>query len=164
MPIIEPTPLRKLTRRDRADIKIGTCSWTDPTLTGTELFYPSTDMTAEERLAFCTEHFPIVKVDATYYLGAGNGSLDELGRHHDFAIGCTGRRGGSRRSSWGARPTSLRRAKPATAEAPPSQTSDDMSKVTPTSTAATPTMISHRWVSTRARGGGVVEDQVIVNI
>lgn len=50
-----------------AEIKIGTCSWTDPTLTETELFYPSTDMTAEERLVFYTEHFPIVEVDATYY-------------------------------------------------------------------------------------------------
>lgn len=50
-----------------ADIKIGTCSWTDPTLTETELFYPSTDMTAEERLVYYTEHFPIVEVDATYY-------------------------------------------------------------------------------------------------
>jgi uncharacterized protein YecE (DUF72 family) len=50
-----------------ADIKVGTCSWTDPSLTETELFYPSTDMTAEERLVFYTEHFPIVEVDATYY-------------------------------------------------------------------------------------------------
>ena len=50
-----------------ADIKIGTCSWTDPTLTETELFYPSTDMTAEQRLVFYAEHFPIVEVDATYY-------------------------------------------------------------------------------------------------
>lgn len=50
-----------------ANIKIGTCSWTDPTLTETDLFYPSTDMTAEDRLVFYAEHFPIVEVDATYY-------------------------------------------------------------------------------------------------
>jgi uncharacterized protein YecE (DUF72 family) len=50
-----------------AQIKIGTCSWTDPTLTGTDLFYPDTDMTAEERLVFYADHFPIVEVDSTYY-------------------------------------------------------------------------------------------------
>ncbi|HKX74593.1 MAG TPA: DUF72 domain-containing protein [Acidimicrobiia bacterium] len=52
--------------RDRG-IKIGTCSWTDPTLTGTDAFYPERKMTAEERLAFYAERFPIVEVDATYY-------------------------------------------------------------------------------------------------
>ncbi len=50
-----------------ADIRVGTCSWTDPTLTETELFYPSKAMTAEERLVYYAEHFPIVEVDATYY-------------------------------------------------------------------------------------------------
>jgi len=50
-----------------AEIKIGTCSWTDPTLTETDLFYPSEKMTAEERLGFYAEHFPIVEVDSTYY-------------------------------------------------------------------------------------------------
>jgi uncharacterized protein YecE (DUF72 family) len=50
-----------------AKIKIGTCSWTDPTLTETTLFYPDTKMSAEERLAFYAEHFPIVEVDSTYY-------------------------------------------------------------------------------------------------
>ncbi|MGH8951319.1 MAG: DUF72 domain-containing protein [Acidimicrobiia bacterium] len=49
------------------DIKIGTCSWTDPTLTETDLFYPSEKMTAEERLAFYSEQFPVVEVDSTYY-------------------------------------------------------------------------------------------------
>lgn len=50
-----------------AETKIGTCSWTDPTLTDTDLFYPSTDMSAEERLVYYADHFPIVEVDATYY-------------------------------------------------------------------------------------------------
>ena len=50
-----------------AQIKIGTCSWTDPTLTETEDFYPDTNMTAEERLGFYSTEFPIVEVDATYY-------------------------------------------------------------------------------------------------
>ncbi len=50
-----------------SNIKIGTCSWTDPTLTKTDAFYPSEKMTAEERLGFYAENFPIVEVDSTYY-------------------------------------------------------------------------------------------------
>ncbi|HWB87744.1 MAG TPA: DUF72 domain-containing protein [Acidimicrobiia bacterium] len=50
-----------------AQIKIGTCSWTDPTLTDNTSFYPSTEMSAEDRLTFYAEHFPIVEVDSTYY-------------------------------------------------------------------------------------------------
>ena len=50
-----------------AQIQVGTCSWTDPTLIDSKSFYPSTDMTAEERLAFYSEEFPIVEVDSTYY-------------------------------------------------------------------------------------------------
>lgn len=49
------------------EVKVGTCSWTDPTLTDTEAFYPSTEMSAEERLAFYADSFPVVEVDATYY-------------------------------------------------------------------------------------------------
>lgn len=48
-------------------IKIGTCSWTDKTLIDSEMFYPSKNMSAEDRLGFYTEHFPIVEVDSTYY-------------------------------------------------------------------------------------------------
>jgi uncharacterized protein YecE (DUF72 family) len=51
----------------RGEIRVGTCSWTDPTLTKTEDFYPHLKMTAEERLAFYAESFPVVEVDATYY-------------------------------------------------------------------------------------------------
>jgi len=48
-------------------IRIGTCSWTDPTLIDSESFYPDKTMSAKERLGFYAEHFPIVEVDATYY-------------------------------------------------------------------------------------------------
>jgi len=48
-------------------VKIGTCSWTDRTLTDSETFYPRKDMSAEERLGFYADHFPIVEVDSTYY-------------------------------------------------------------------------------------------------
>jgi uncharacterized protein YecE (DUF72 family) len=48
-------------------IRIGTCSWTDPTLVKGGGFYPDDKMTAAERLAFYAAQFPIVEVDATYY-------------------------------------------------------------------------------------------------
>lgn len=50
-----------------ARILTGTCSWTDPTLIASELFYPHKGMSAAERLAFYAAQFPIVEVDSTYY-------------------------------------------------------------------------------------------------
>jgi uncharacterized protein YecE (DUF72 family) len=50
-----------------ARIKVGTCSWTDPSLTETDAFYPAIEMTAEERLRFYSGNFPVVEVDSTYY-------------------------------------------------------------------------------------------------
>jgi uncharacterized protein YecE (DUF72 family) len=50
-----------------SNIRIGTCSWTDPTLTKSDAFYPQVKMTAEERLVFYASRFSIVEVDATYY-------------------------------------------------------------------------------------------------
>jgi uncharacterized protein YecE (DUF72 family) len=48
-------------------IRIGTASWTDPTMTAPGVFYPRGADTAEERLAFYATTFPVVEVDATYY-------------------------------------------------------------------------------------------------
>jgi uncharacterized protein YecE (DUF72 family) len=48
-------------------VRIGTASWTDKTLLEPGLFYPKGVSSAAERLAFYTEHFPIVEVDSTYY-------------------------------------------------------------------------------------------------
>jgi uncharacterized protein YecE (DUF72 family) len=48
-------------------IRIGTASWTDPTMTAPGVFYPRGTDTAEERLAYYASTFPIVEVDATYY-------------------------------------------------------------------------------------------------
>lgn len=48
-------------------IRIGTASWTDPTMTAPGVFYPRGADTAEERLAFYAATFPVVEVDATYY-------------------------------------------------------------------------------------------------
>ena len=45
----------------------GTASWTDPTLVKSDVFYPPTTKTAEQRLAFYAAQFPTVEVDSTYY-------------------------------------------------------------------------------------------------
>ena len=51
----------------RGSIRVGTASWTDPTMTAAGVFYPSGADTAEERLQYYASQFPIVEVDATYY-------------------------------------------------------------------------------------------------
>jgi uncharacterized protein YecE (DUF72 family) len=48
-------------------IRIGTASWTDPTMTAPGVFYPRGADSPEERLAFYASTFPIVEIDATYY-------------------------------------------------------------------------------------------------
>ena len=48
-------------------ILIGTSSWTDPTLVKEGNFYPPDAKSAEARLRFYAEQFPIVEVDSTYY-------------------------------------------------------------------------------------------------
>ena len=48
-------------------IRIGTASWTDPTMTASGVFYPHGADSPEERLAYYAATFPIVEIDATYY-------------------------------------------------------------------------------------------------
>ncbi len=48
-------------------IRIGTASWTDPTMTAPGVFYPGGAASAEERLQYYASQFPLVEVDATYY-------------------------------------------------------------------------------------------------
>ena len=48
-------------------IRIGTASWTDPTMIAAGVFYPAGSETAEERLHHYASTFPVVEVDATYY-------------------------------------------------------------------------------------------------
>jgi uncharacterized protein YecE (DUF72 family) len=48
-------------------IRVGTASWTDPTMTATGVFYPRDADTAEERLQYYASRFPLVEIDATYY-------------------------------------------------------------------------------------------------
>lgn len=48
------------------DILVGTASWTDKTLLKSGWYPPGAD-SAEERLRFYAEQFPLVEVDSTYY-------------------------------------------------------------------------------------------------
>ncbi len=49
------------------EIRVGTASWTDPTMTAPGVFYPKGADSAEERLQYYASQFPLVEVDATYY-------------------------------------------------------------------------------------------------
>lgn len=46
---------------------MGTCSWTDRTLTHDTDWYPRRSMSAAERLRFYASRFPITEADSTYY-------------------------------------------------------------------------------------------------
>jgi len=48
-------------------VRVGTASWTDPTMTAAGVFYPPGVTTAEERLRFYSGRFSVVEVDSTYY-------------------------------------------------------------------------------------------------
>lgn len=48
-------------------IRIGTCSWTDPTLVSSGRFYPDSAQSAEARLKHYTGQFDLVEVDSSYY-------------------------------------------------------------------------------------------------
>ncbi|MEP6618692.1 MAG: DUF72 domain-containing protein [bacterium] len=50
-----------------ADIRIGTASWTDPSMVRGGVFYPRGVSTAESRLRYYAEQFPVVEVDSSYY-------------------------------------------------------------------------------------------------
>lgn len=50
-----------------ATVRLGTASWTDPTMTAGNVFYPLGADSAEERLQYYASQFPLVEVDATYY-------------------------------------------------------------------------------------------------
>jgi uncharacterized protein YecE (DUF72 family) len=60
-------PARKPMRIESATVRIGTASWTDPTMTAPGVFYPPDARTAEDRLVYYADQFPVVEVDATYY-------------------------------------------------------------------------------------------------
>src|SRR4051812_40950381 len=48
-------------------VRVGTASWTDPTMTAPGVFYPAGARSAEDRLRYYASCFSVVEVDATYY-------------------------------------------------------------------------------------------------
>lgn len=64
---VELAAAKPLALADGGEVRIGTASWTDPTMTARGVFYPDGADTAEERLVFYASRFPVVEVDATYY-------------------------------------------------------------------------------------------------
>jgi uncharacterized protein YecE (DUF72 family) len=52
---------------DGHQIRVGTASWTDPTMTAPGVFYPDGVSSAEDRLRHYASRFSLVEVDATYY-------------------------------------------------------------------------------------------------
>ena len=50
-----------------AELKTGTCSWTDPTLLGSGWYPERVARRPDERLRYYAERFPIVENDAAYY-------------------------------------------------------------------------------------------------
>jgi uncharacterized protein YecE (DUF72 family) len=50
-----------------AKVRVGTASWTDPTMIRPCVFYPPGADSPEERLRYYASLFPVVEVDATYY-------------------------------------------------------------------------------------------------
>ncbi|HEX2027010.1 MAG TPA: DUF72 domain-containing protein [Nitriliruptorales bacterium] len=53
--------------RSQPAIRVGTASWTDPTLIRETQWYPRRSMSAHERLRYYADRFSVVEVDATYY-------------------------------------------------------------------------------------------------
>ncbi len=64
---VERAAAEPLVTRHGTTIRLGTASWTDPTMTAPGVFYPRGADSAEERLAYYASTFPIVEIDATYY-------------------------------------------------------------------------------------------------
>jgi uncharacterized protein YecE (DUF72 family) len=56
-----------ITLGEGATVRVGTASWTDPTMTASTVFYPRGADSAEERLQYYASQFPLVEVDSTYY-------------------------------------------------------------------------------------------------
>ena len=56
-----------MAKQARGTVRVGTASWTDPTLIKAGTFYPPGTTSAEARLRYYASRFPIVEVDATYY-------------------------------------------------------------------------------------------------
>ena len=51
----------------RRNVRIGLCSWSDPSLIRSKAFYPRGAGTPEGRLRYYAQHFPVVEVDSSFY-------------------------------------------------------------------------------------------------
>jgi uncharacterized protein YecE (DUF72 family) len=51
----------------RRNVRIGLCSWSDPSLIKSKTFYPRGTGTPEGRLRFYAQNFPVVEVDSSFY-------------------------------------------------------------------------------------------------
>lgn len=58
---------KPLTRDGGREIRVGTASWTDPTMVRGKVFYPRGVSSAEARLRFYASQFSVVEVDSSYY-------------------------------------------------------------------------------------------------
>jgi uncharacterized protein YecE (DUF72 family) len=63
----EPLELGPVLHIGDAEVRVGTCSWTDRTLIKDTDWYPKRSMSAAERLAYYSARFPVVEADSTYY-------------------------------------------------------------------------------------------------
>src|SRR4029079_18670132 len=54
-------------RMGRAEIRVGTASWTDRTMTARGVFYPEGVSTPEARLRYYASRFSLVEADAGFY-------------------------------------------------------------------------------------------------
>ncbi len=64
---IDEAAVEPIVAADGHLVRVGTASWTDPTMTAQGVFYPDGAVSAEERLSYYASRFPLVEVDATYY-------------------------------------------------------------------------------------------------
>jgi uncharacterized protein YecE (DUF72 family) len=63
----QPLELGPVLHIGGAEVRVGTCSWTDRTLVKGTDWYPKRSMSAAERLAYYSARFPLVEADSTYY-------------------------------------------------------------------------------------------------
>lgn len=64
---VDPHAAAALRIGEGREIRFGTASWTDPTITRGAVFYPPGTDSAEERLRYYASRFSLVEVDSTYY-------------------------------------------------------------------------------------------------
>ena len=64
---VAPEAAEALHLTEGREIRFGTASWTDPTITRGAVFYPPGTDSAEERLRYYASRFSLVEVDSTYY-------------------------------------------------------------------------------------------------